>query len=124
MRKARCGAHFPSPLSLSSGTTITTPSTMPGHEVPMKSVQRVKAIVGARGTLRLLEPVNLPAGEKCEVVVLLLDAEWNEELEMRPLVPALKRLVGFWDKRDDIDDPVEYAAKLRSDLEAGRDRRG
>ena len=88
----------------------------------MKSAVRVKGVVSSKGRLRLLEPVDLPAGQ-CEVIVLPVAVEPNPEPVTRPIRKALEGLVGLWADRTDIDDPVEYAARLRSDLESGRDRR-
>jgi hypothetical protein len=88
----------------------------------MKSAVRVKGVVSSSGRLRLLEPVKLPAGE-CEVIVFPVAAPASSEPVTRPIRKALEGLAGLWADRDDIEDPVEYAARLRADLEAGRDRR-
>jgi hypothetical protein len=88
----------------------------------MKSAVRVKGVVSSKGRLRLLEPVELPAGE-CEVIVLPVTVPPDAEPVTRPIRKALEGLVGLWADRNDIEDPVEYAARLRSDLETGRDRR-
>ncbi len=88
----------------------------------MKSAQRVKAVVSARGTVKVLERVQMPAGE-CDVLVLPCGAEPTPRPKLKPLVPALERLAGLWANRKDITDSVEYAAELRQRLQTGRDRR-
>ncbi len=89
----------------------------------MKSAQRVKAVVSARGTVKVLERVEMPAGE-CEVLVLPCGAEPTSKPKLKPLVPALEQLAGLWADRKDITDSAQYAAELRRRLQSGRDRRG
>lgn len=89
----------------------------------MRAAQRVKGVVNARGTVRVLERVDLPAGE-CELLVLPCSPEPEEKPKLKPLKPALEKLLGLWADRDDITDSAKYAAELRRRLETRRDRRG
>ncbi|MBI3892576.1 MAG: hypothetical protein HY303_13715 [Candidatus Wallbacteria bacterium] len=89
----------------------------------MKSAKRLRAIVSARGTVKVLDRVAMPAGG-CEVLVLPCGAELSPKPQLKPLKPALERLAGFWADRKDITDSVEYAAELRRRLQTRRDRRG